>query len=124
MSVYTRAHASSSSVEVRLAPGEKKGKQRQSKGTDHALHRLGSGEFAFASASSPHLASGITNISTGLSSLLSSTFTSNTGDARDPFAVLRERATQKRRRLCLVSGNSTNFIILILLVTSVSLGST
>lgn len=42
---------------------EESRRRRQSKGTDHALRRLGSGEFA--SASSPHLASGITNISTG-----------------------------------------------------------
>ena len=54
-----------------LAPSaeeEKKADEGKVKGQDHALHRLGSGR-EFASASSPHLASSITNISTGLCSL-------------------------------------------------------
>lgn len=74
--------------------GEEESRRRQSKGTDHALRRLGSGEFA--SASSPHLASSITNISTGpcpsppsLLSAPSSSFTSSTGDPRFTWSLWR-----------------------------------
>lgn len=74
--------------------GEEESRRRQSKGTDHALRRLGSGEFA--SASSPHLASSITNISTGPCpsppsplSAPSSSFTSSTGDPRFTWSFWR-----------------------------------